>query len=89
MFDDETTIAWPATPPHAPVVDAQGGEIGRVAAILGDEAEDIFHGLALKRAHDGETVQIPAARIRRVTTAHVITDLTAAEVDALPPYELR
>ena len=88
MFEDETTVAWQATLHHAPVVDAGGEEIGTVAEVLGDESEDIFHGIALRRRHDGETVEIPAARIKRVTTGHVITDLSADEAGDLPPYEV-
>lgn len=87
MFDDEIAVAWQATPPHAPVVDSDGDEFGTVEAILGDEGEDIFHGIAVKRRHGGETVEVAAARIKRVTTGHVVTDLAASEVEALPPYD--
>jgi rRNA processing protein Gar1 len=87
VFEEETTVAWQATPRHAPVVDAQGDEIGTVAEVLGDEAEDIFHGVALRRLHGGETVEIPAARIKRVTTGRVITDLSPDEAGALPRYD--
>jgi hypothetical protein len=87
VFEDETTVAWQAMPRHAPVVGASGDEIGSVAAMLGDETEDIFHGIALRRKQDGETVEVPAARIKRVTTRHVITDLSAGEVNALPRYD--
>jgi rRNA processing protein Gar1 len=88
VFEEETTIAWQATPRHAPVVDAQGEEIGSVAAVLGDEGEDIFHGVALKRKHDGDTVEIPAVRIKRVTAGHVITDLAPGDVGSLQPYDV-
>jgi hypothetical protein len=87
MFEDETTVAWQATPRHAPVTDAEGNEIGTVAELLGDEGDDIFHGIAVKRRHDGETVEISAARVKRVTTGHVVTDLSAAEASALPRYD--
>lgn len=87
MFEDETTIAWQATPRHAPVVDAGGEEIGTVAEVLGDEAEDIFHGIALKRNGDGETVEVPAARVKRVTVRHVITDLSSDETRSLRRYD--
>lgn len=87
MFEDETTVAWQATPRHAPVVDSQGDEIGTVAEVLGDEGEDIFHGIALRPTHGGEKKEIPAARIKRVTTEHVITDLSADEAASLPPYD--
>lgn len=87
MFEDETTVAWKAMPPHAPVVDAVGEPIGTVAEVLGDEDEDIFHGVAMRRKGDGVMVEIPAARIKRVTTEHVMTDLSGDEAGALPRYD--
>lgn len=86
MFEDETVVAWQAMPHKAPVVGAGGEEIGTAEAVLGDEAEDIFHGIVARRKHDGETVEIPALRIKRMTTGHVITDLAPDEAQALAPY---
>jgi hypothetical protein len=86
MLEDEAAVAWKAVPRHALVVAADGTELGSVEAILGDEEEDIFHGVALKRADDGEAVEVPAGRIKTMTMQHVITDLTADEAKALPAY---
>ena len=86
MFEDETTVAWQAMPLHAPVVDAEGDEIGTVAEVLGDEDEDIFHGLAVRLKHDGKTVEIAAVHVTRVTTERVITDLSAGDAGGLPRY---
>ena len=86
MFEDEITVAWQAMPLHAPVVDAEGEEIGTVAEVLGDQAEDIFHGVAVRRKHDGKTVEIPAAHVTRVTTERVITDLSEEDAGVLPRY---
>ncbi|HXI97209.1 MAG TPA: hypothetical protein VNG04_13845 [Candidatus Acidoferrum sp.] len=84
MFDDETVVAWRAMPYRAAVVAAGGGEIGSAESLLGDEAEDIFHGIVVKRA--GRALEIPAVRIKKITTRHVVTDLSDAEVEALPAY---
>ena len=35
-------------PYRAPVVDADGATIGTAESLMGDEAEDIFHGIAVK-----------------------------------------
>lgn len=86
MFENETQVAWQAMPHRAPVVDAGGEEIGTAEAVRGDEDEDIFHGIVARRKHDGQTVEIPAARIKRMTTGHVITDLAPDEAAALAPY---
>ena len=86
MFEDETPIAWIAMPRHAPVVAADGSEIGTAESVLGDQNEDIFHGLVVRRHSDGQRVEVPAARVKRMTEHHVVTDLAAAEAGALRPY---
>lgn len=85
MFEDEMAVAWKAMPYRAPVVAADGSEIGSAESLLGDEEEDIFHGIAVKSRAAG-LVEIPAARIEKITEKHVITDLSTDDVAALPPY---
>jgi len=82
----EDQISWRATPYRAPVLDAGGVEVGQTASLLGDEEEDIFHGLAVKLAHGGGIVELPAARISRITRSAVQTDLHHDEVNSLEQY---
>jgi hypothetical protein len=89
MFDDETPVAWKAAQADVAVVAVDGTEIGRTRKILGDEQEDIFHGIAMRRAEDGETVEVPALRVKKMTEQHVVTDLSTDEVDSLRVYEER
>jgi hypothetical protein len=89
MFDDETTIAWTALPRDAIVVGSDGGEVGRVRYVLGDQDEDIFHGIAMRRADGGGTVEVQWNRIKRLTEQHVVTDLSGADVESLRPYRER
>jgi hypothetical protein len=86
MFDDETAVAWRAMPYRAPVMAADGSEIGTAESLLGDEEEDIFHGIVVKPRQSGKALEIPAVRIKKITAKHVVTDLTDADVHALPPY---
>jgi len=88
MFEDETPVAWQAMPKHAPVVAADGSEIGRAERLLADQEDDIFHGIVVRR-HDGEAIEIPANRIQRMTEQHVITDLSAGDAETLPAYKGR
>ncbi len=87
MFDDETAVAWTAMPYRVPVVAADGSQVGKAESLLGDENEDIFHGIVVKREGDGKLVEIGAARIKRITDHHVITDLASSDVESLPAYE--
>lgn len=86
MFDDETTVAWRAMPYRAPVVASDGSAIGTAESLLGDEEEDIFHGIVVKSHVGGKSLEIPASRITKITEKHVVTNLTDAEVAALQPY---
>jgi hypothetical protein len=83
MFEDETPVAWIAMPSRATVVSADGSEIGTVESVLGDETEDIFHGIVLKRRDPGKLVEVPAARIKKITNKHVVTDLTVDDIATL------
>ena len=82
----EDQISWRATPYHAPVLDAGGMEFGQTASLLGDEKEDIFHGLAVTLVHNARIVELPAARISRITHTAVYTDVRRDEVASLEPY---
>ena len=88
VFEDETQLAWQAMPKHAPVVASDGSHIGTAEKLLGDVEEDIFHGVVLRR-EDGEAVEIPATRVKRMTAEHVITDLGVDEEKSLPRYKGR
>jgi hypothetical protein len=89
VFEDETPVAWQAVPRHTPVLAADGSEIGTAETLLGDEDEDIFHGVVVRRTGSGETVEIPAHRVKKMTTRRVVTDLAPSEAAALPPYSRR
>jgi hypothetical protein len=88
VFEDETPVAWQAMPRHAAVVAGDGSEIGVAERWLGDQGEDIFHGIVVRR-HDGEAIEVPARRIKRMTEQHVVTDLAVDEAEALPAYKDR
>ena len=82
----EEQVAWTATPYRAPVLDSAGEEIGTAESLMGDEADDIFHGLAVKLRH-GRLVELAAAHIQKITTERVYTNLGSSEVAGLPDYK--
>lgn len=84
--NDEEAVAWIATPYREPVLDTEGNEIGKTESLLGDESDDIFHGIVVKTGV-GEYMEIPGARVTRITTERVYTDLTPDDVIELDPYE--
>lgn len=84
--DDEQQVAWIRTPYHAPVLDTEGEPFGTTESLLGDENEDIFHGLAVKLKHGGRVVEIEAAQVSRITLTAVHTDIAPEAVEGLPAY---
>lgn len=86
MFDDETVVAWRAMPYRAPVVAADGSTIGSAESLLGDEKEDIFHGIVVKHHGDGRLLEVAAARIKKITEKHVVTDVSAGDLASIPAY---
>jgi len=87
MYEDETTVAWTAMGYRAPVVATDGTNLGTAESLLGDEKEDIFHGIVLKSRSDGRLLEVPALNIKRITENHVVTDLAAKDVASLPAYK--
>ena len=86
MFDEEATVAWTAMGYRSPVVGSDGSELGTAESLLGDEKEDIFHGIVLKWRSDGRLLEVPAERIKRITEKHVLTDLDPGDLASLSGY---
>jgi hypothetical protein len=84
--EEEREVAWLAMPAKAPVMAESGEEIGRADGLLGDKADDIFHGIVVKLARGGQKVEVQAARIPKITNRRDYTDLTADELGTLPEY---
>jgi hypothetical protein len=83
---DEHSLAWTAMPYRAPVLDTSRNVIGSAESLLGDEDEDIFHGVVVKTKRGGHLLEIPAARVQRITTEHVYTSIRPHEIASLEPY---
>lgn len=83
----EQQVAWTDTPYRAPVLDRNHTRIGTTESLLGDENEDIFHGIAISVPQHRKFVVVPAERVTRITLEHVETDLDEAGVAALAPYQ--
>ena len=87
MPENEETIAWLATETGCPVIDNAGEAIGKVDAVLGDEASGIFHGYAVNLKGMAGTVELPAEKVERITTEKIYTSLTQSEIETLEKFE--
>lgn len=86
-IDPNQQIAWIQTPYHAPVFDQAGLEFATTESLLGDEASDIFHGLAVKVHEGGQVAEIAALQIDKVTLTGVYTSIPTDQVQSLPAYQ--
>ena len=55
--------------------------------MLGDDAEDIFHGLRVALDAGHRDVMVPADAVTSLAADSVHVDLTRSALDALAPYE--
>jgi hypothetical protein len=79
-------VAWNYVEPGTQVTGREGVKIGSVEAMLGTEAEGIFHGIALRPAAGGHTRVIPADVVTSLTTSEVQVQVGTDEVDGLAEY---
>jgi hypothetical protein len=80
-------VAWSYIEPGTPVTGREGVKVGSVEAMLGTEAEGIFHGIALHPATGGATRVIPADEVTSLTPAEVKVQLGVEEIKALPEFD--
>ena len=85
-LSDDDEISWRATPYRAPVLDSDRNRIGTAESLLADDNADIFHGLAVKLAHGGHLVEIPADSVTRITQSEIETSVAPSKVGELHPY---
>ncbi len=82
---DTQPIAWRAIVYGSPVLASDGAAIGSVREVLGSDAEDLFHGIRVARSH-GHDVMVASSVITTITKTAIGTELTTAEVAALPAF---
>jgi sporulation protein YlmC with PRC-barrel domain len=80
-------VSWFVIEPGWTVVDADGGEVGRVEEVVGDSNADIFNGLAVSTGLLGGTRYVPAESVKRITDGCIELDLGQREVKQLEKYE--
>lgn len=85
-MEEEQEVPWLETPIHAPVFDAEGNKIGTAESLLGDEQEDIFHGIVVKLSDGGELREVPSHTTTTITRTGVHTSIPPGQANALELY---
>ena len=82
-------VAWNYIEPGTPVTGREGVKLGSVVAMLGTEAESIFHGIAMNPATGGATKVVPADAVSSLTTSEVQIQLSVNDIEGLPNFDER
>lgn len=80
-------VSWLLIEPGWSVVDAGGGDAGRVEAVTGDSSADIFDGLAIASGMFARPRYVAAAQVAEITQGRVRLSLDHDAIAALPEYE--
>lgn len=80
-------VSWLLIEPGWRVVDADGGEIGKVEAVTGDENADIFDGLAVATGMLARPKYVPAEQVGTITEGTVQLTLDRRALDGLGEYD--
>ncbi|HEY8871229.1 MAG TPA: hypothetical protein VIM30_17805 [Candidatus Limnocylindrales bacterium] len=80
-------VSWRSIVYGTPVISSDNEPVGQVHEVLGDDAQDIFHGLRVALARGHRDVMVSADEVASMAADAVRIDLTRSELEALPTYE--
>jgi hypothetical protein len=84
---EDDAISWRTIVYGTPVLAGDGKRIGTVREVLGDDAEDIFHGLRVELDAHRRNVMVSASDVANLSRDELHVTLTADEVAGLPDYD--
>ncbi len=86
MVDDDP-ISWRTVVYGTPVIASDGARIGTVREVLGDDAEDIFHGLRVELDAGKRNIVVSAEDVAILTHEAVRINLTADQLAGESDYD--
>jgi len=79
-------VSWLMIEPGWKVYAADGGEIGAVDEVAGDDGHDIFDGLAIATSAISRPRYVPAEQVGRIEEGAVRLTITREQAEALGEY---
>ena len=76
-------VAWKAVEKGWAVYDRDGGEVGKVHEISGDEEHDIFDGFGIKTSTLGHVKYVPAEIVASIAVGEVRLTISGTDADQL------
>ena len=86
MSENQPT-SWRSIVYGTPVISRDNERVGQVHEVLGDDADDIFHGLRVALTGGHRDVMIPVDAVTGMGADAVRIDLGRSEVEGLPAYD--
>jgi hypothetical protein len=80
-------VSWLVIEPGWEVVGSDGGEIGKVDEIVGDDTEDIFNGLAIVSGLFDKARYVPSEIVGEIVEGRVQLTILAAAAETLEEFE--
>lgn len=80
-------VSWLVIEHGWEVVGSDGGEIGKVDEIVGDDTEDIFNGLAIVSGLFDRVRYVPSELVGEIVEGRVQLKIPAASAETLEEYE--
>ena len=80
-------VSWFVIEPGWEVVGSDGGEIGKVDEIVGDDTEDIFNGLAIVSGLFDKARYVPSEIVGEIVEGRVQLKILAAAAETLAEFE--
>jgi hypothetical protein len=80
-------ISWRSIIYGTPVIASDNKPVGQIREVLGDDVEDVFHGLRVALAAGHRDVMVSVDDVASMATDTVRLDLTRAEIEALRTYD--
>ena len=86
-MSEDQPHSWRSVVYGTPVISSDNQTVGAVHEMLGDDGEDIFHGIRVHLSPGKRDVMISADDVAALGAEAVRLDLAKADVNALPDYE--
>ena len=80
-------VSWLVIEPGWEVVGSDGGEVGKVDEIVGDDTDDIFNGLAIVSGLFDKARYVPSEIVGEIVEGRVQLKILAAAAETLAEFE--
>src|SRR4051812_28731749 len=86
-MSEDQPISWRSVVYGTPVKSSDNQSVGTVREMLGDDAEDIFHGVRVHISAGKRDVMVSSDDVVSMSSDAVRVDVAMSDIVALPDYD--